>query len=335
MFTLRELCMFVSMIDEMLPITLDNLRKTTGMDFRFKQVKPLDGILEFEINDRSICCIIEIKQEIKPYQLHLLEHYNKYYGNFMIMANCIFPKVKEELRAKRIGYLESNGNIFFNKENVFLFIDTQKSITKTKERGNRAFTKTGLKVLLHLLRNKEDINLPQRELARVNNVGLGNIPQIIDGLKETGYLLQLDNKVYVWKNRKELLDRWVFDYDLVLKPKLRKERFDYQGRWKELAFENDLTVWGGEPAANILTNQLRPERLIIYTKESRLNLMKNYRLIPETDGQIETFEMFWQQDKNQTTAPEILVYAELLLGGGKRNYEAARKIFNKYIEPML
>lgn len=323
------------MKDEMLHIALDNLRKTTGMDFRFKDAKPLDGILEIEVNDRNIYCTIEVKQEIRPHQVQQLEHNDKRYDNFMIIANCIFPKVKEEFRAKGIAYMETNGNIFLKKENIFLFIDTQKPITQTKEKGNRAFTKTGLKVLLHLLQNKNDINLPQRELAKATNVGLGNIPQIIDGLKETGYLLQLNNKTYVWENREELLDRWVVEFETVLKPKIRKERFDFQGNWKELAFKNDLTVWGGEPAADILTNHLRPEKLIIYTKENRLNLMKNYRLIPKADGQIEVFDMFWQQDINQTTAPEVMVYAELLLEGGKRNNETAEIIFNEYIKPKL
>ena len=69
-----------------------------------------------------------------------------------------------------IPYLEANGNIYLKKENIFLFIDTQKPVQFEKNKGNRAFTKTGLKVLFYLLQNKEAINLTQRELAESTNV---------------------------------------------------------------------------------------------------------------------------------------------------------------------
>lgn len=323
------------MREELIHIALDNLRKITGLDAFWKYDTLLDGIVEIKVPGQTHTYTVELKEEVRTHQIQQLEKHNFGCDNFMVIANRIFPKVKEELRAQEIAYLETNGNIFLKNKNLFLFIDTQKTNTQTKEKGNRAFTKTGLKVLLHLLQNKEDINLPQRELAKITNVALGNIPQVIEGLKDTGYLLQLKNKYYVWEKRKELLDRWVAEYDTVLKPKLKKERYHYNGNWEEIEFTNELTVWGGEPAADKLTNYLRPEKFMLYTKENRLNLMKNYRLIPKKDGEIEALELFWQPDKNRDTAPEILVYAELLLEGGKRNKETAEKIFNEYIEPNL
>ena len=205
-----------------------------------------------------------------------------------------------------------------------------------KNTGNRAFTKTGLKVLFHLLCNKEDINLPQRQLAEKANVALGNIPQFIEGLKETGYLIPLKKGHYVWEKRKELLERWINEYDTVLKPKLSKERYTtFQGNFRDIRFNHALTVWGGEPAADMLTNYLRPEKFILYTKENRKDLMKNYRLIPKKDGEIEALAMFWNNPEKQMTAPPILVYADLLLEGGKRNLETAEIIFDEYIEPNL
>src|SRR5690606_30962979 len=129
--------------------------------------------------------------------------------HFLLIANRLFPKIKEELREKKIPYLEANGNIFLKKEGLFLFVDTQKPLIIEKTKGNRAFTKTGLKVLFYLLQNKEAIHLPQRELADLTNVALGNIPQVIDGLKETGYLIPLNSKTFVWENRRALLERWI------------------------------------------------------------------------------------------------------------------------------
>lgn len=320
---------------EFLHTAFENLEHLTGLAVHWEVKAPLDATVQIDGPKKRIQFIVQFKKEVRPHQVNQLEHYNATYKNFMIVANRIFPKVKEELRILGIAYLETNGNVYIKNDDIFLFIDTQKPVNQYREKGNRAFTKTGLKVLLHLLQNKEDINLPQREMARITNVGLGTIPQVIEGLKNTGYLLQLNKKQYVWEKRKELLERWIAEYDTVLKPKLRKDRYHYEGNWKEIEFTKELTVWGGEPAADILTNYLRPANLILYTKENRLNLMKNYRLIPKKDGEIEVFELFWTQDENKPTAPEVLVYAELMLEGGKRNKETAQKIYDEYIEPKL
>ncbi|MCW0482377.1 type IV toxin-antitoxin system AbiEi family antitoxin [Gaoshiqia sediminis] len=320
---------------EIINIALENLQKTTGIEGFWQDKDELDGCLNLKTATRKFTLVVQFKNEIRQHQLHQIIRLNNQYENFILVANRIFPNLKEELRMQEIPYLEANGNLFLKKGDTFLFIDTNEPISVGKEKGNRAFTKTGLKVLFHLLQNKDDINLPQRELANLTNVGLGNIPQVIEGLKETGYLLRLDDKTYAWENRRELLDRWVTEYKTVLKPKLKKERFGIAGNWKDIIFDNGLTVWGGEPAADLLTNYLRPEKYIIYTKENRIELMKNYRLMPKPEGEIEILEMFWEQPKHQQTAPPILVYAELVLEGGKRNKETAEIIFNEYIQPNL
>lgn len=180
----------------------------------------------------------------------------------------------------------------------------------------------------------EAINLTQRELAEHTKVGLGTIPLVIEGLKETGYLIPLNNKTHIWENRKGLLERWITAYATELRPKLEKERYTLKGDWQEIRFDPQKTVWGGEPAADILTNYLRPEKFILYTKENRMDLIKKYKLMPDKNGEIEVLDMFWGQ-ADEKTAPPLLVYADLKLEGGKRNNETAEKIYHAYIEPNL
>jgi hypothetical protein len=124
------------------------------------------------------------------------------------------------------------------------------------------------------------------------------------------------------------------EYPTVLRPKLVKERYRLKGDWQELVYNHHKTVWGGEPAADLLTNHLRPEKFILYTKENRTDLIKNYRLMPDINGEVEVLEMFWEQ-KDEKTAPPLLVYADLMLEGGKRNKETAEIIYNEYIQPNL
>lgn len=319
---------------EIVHIALENLRHIAGIEGFWQETGPLDGVLEFTVNGQKYAFIAEVKREVRTHQLRQIEDYIRHYDNGLLLANRIFPKIKEELRKKDIPYLEANGNIFLKKENLFLFIDTQKPLDIAINKANRAFTKTGLKVLFYLLQNKEAINLTQRELAQRAGVGLGNIPQVIDGLKETGYLIRLNNKTYLWENRRNLLERWIAEYATTLRPKLVKGRFALRDQWQNIAFDADRTVWGGEPAADILTNHLRPEIFLIYTRENRQNLIRNYQLMPDMNGEIEVLDMFWKQDKAKTVPP-ILVYADLMLEGGKRNKETAEKIYDEYIKPYL
>lgn len=313
---------------------LEALMQTTGIQATYQENGQLDGVLEFTLNRAHHIFMVVVKQELRMYQLPEIENYFHRYGNFLLIAHRIFPKIKEELRKKDIPYLEVNGNFFLKKEGLFLFIDTQRPLEVEKNKGNRAFTKTGLKVVFYLLQNKEAINLPQRELAEVTQVALGNIPQVLDGLKETGYLISLNTKTLLWENRKALLDRWVEEYATILRPKLVKGRYTLRTNWQNIVFQTPKTVWGGEPAADLLTHHLRAEKFLIFTKENRLELIKNYGLMPDKNGEVEVLEMFWKENQHDI-APPVIVYADLMLTGGKRNKETAEKIYHDYIEPNL
>lgn len=323
------------MEQEILNTAFENLRNTAGIKARRVKNTPLDGTICLEIDNQEIQFVIEIKRELRQHQLQQIELYHKDNQNLLVIAENIFPKIKNQFRKLGIAYLEANGNIFIKTNQKFVFIDTNKKKAIRKEKSNRAFTKTGLKVLFQFLMNPKLINEPHRKIAKEANVGLGNIPLVIDGLKETGYLIALDGKNYVWNNKIDLLDRWINEYATELRPKTVIGRYKIPEQWKKLNLNNEITVWGGEPAADILTEYIRPEKLLLHTKENQINLIKNYRIIPDKEGDMEVLEMFWPKNKNETTAPPILVYAELMIQGGKRNEEVAKLIFNEFIEPNI
>lgn len=321
-------------MQEIIHNAINALKQIAGINAIFQEDVLLDGILKIEANGRIYEFSIDVKQELRTHQIRQVEKNHQRYNNFLLLANRIFPKVKKELREKNIPYLEANGNIFLRKEEVYLFIDTQKPLSVEKRKANRAFTKTGLKVLFYLLQNKDAISLTQRELAKLTDVGLGTISQVIEGLREAGFLIPLKNRTYLWENRSKLLERWVEEYATTLKPTLIKERYTTKEKWSDIQFDKQDTVWGGEPAADIITNYLRPEKFLIYTKENRMNLIKKYKLKPDNDGEIEAFEMFWENN-DDNTAPPLLIYTDLILEGGKRNRETAEIIYNEYIKPIL
>jgi len=54
--------------------------------------------------------------------------------------------------------------------------------------------KAGLKAVFYFLTTDEIINFPYRVMADMTGVALGNIKNIIDGLKEAGFILNVNNK---------------------------------------------------------------------------------------------------------------------------------------------
>lgn len=117
-----------------------------------------------------------------------------------MIAEKLYPKVKKELRNNGVNYIEGNGNVYINKIDILLYIDTNKTVKAPKTITNRAFTKTGLKVIFNFLLDPKLINKTQREIAKITNVALGNIPLIINGLLQTNLILKLNKNEYVINN---------------------------------------------------------------------------------------------------------------------------------------
>lgn len=322
---------------------LHNLEKVIPINWDWNPIdnnknNVVDGELDILINNLRVLFMVEVKKDVNNYQLFNIIDYKKRVNNFLLIAEKLYPRVKKELRDNGVNYIEGNGNVYINKNDLFLYIDTNKTIKTPKGKGNRAFTKTGLKVIFHFLLEPQLINKTQREIAEVANVGLGNIPQIINGLLETNLILKLNKNEYLINNYEKLLNKWVAEFEQTLKPTIFKQRFRFQNKnqdWRELQLNTYKTVWGGEPAGDLITNYLRPEKLIVYTKETIKDLMLNYRLLPDDEGEIWVYEMFWNANFNDRTAPKQLVYADLMITEDKRCKETAKIIFDEYIQPNI
>ncbi|MCV9388077.1 type IV toxin-antitoxin system AbiEi family antitoxin [Reichenbachiella ulvae] len=325
------------MNERIIHIAIKNVEENLPIKLEYREAGQPDGNICLTHKDQTYHLHAVIKGGVRKYVLDQLAEYVQEYQHVILVAEHIPAKVKQQLREQHIPYIEANGNIYFENNNTFLLVDTNKTKAFPKEKGNRAFTKTGLKVLFHLLQKPELIKFPQRQIADVTGVALGNIPQVIEGLKKTGYLLPLNDKEYLWNNREELLDRWIEAYQTTLKPSLKKGNYQPRIPWKQIGLNTGRTVWSGEPAGENLTMHLRAEKLQMYTRENQADLIKNYQLQPKTDGEIEVYDMFWEEEFNQSpfTAPPLIVYADLIIEGGKRNKETAKLIFDEFIEPIL
>ncbi len=323
---------------------LENLRKHTGIEgwyyVNFKDY--LDGEVRLLFNNGEERFTIEVKREIRTHQLEQIRQLAVRYKDLLLIADIIFPKIKEELRKMGVGYLDAAGNIFVQTDKNHVWIEGHK-IEKTEAiKVNRAFTATGLKAVYLFLIDENMVNQPQRTIANEAGIALGNINYVINGLKEHGFLIEKGRKQFQIINKKQLLERWMEAFEEKLKPTLHIGNFRFtksndENNWKEITLKPNETYWGGEPAGKIITNYLVPEIFTLFTDETRNNLIKNYRLVPENTGNIKAYKKFWkgQATFNETVVHPLLAYADLMNTGNSRCMETAKMIYDRYFKENI
>lgn len=292
-------------------------------------------IIQKEFQKQHLLKIIERKEFIEN---HFAENGKK--TKIIVIGEKIAPGLKELLKAKGYDYIDGAGNCRIQNDELLINIEGKKTLDFYGGKPNRAFTKTGLKVVFQLLLNGDLLNHPYRTIAKKTKVATGNINNIITGLMEDGFLLR-NNAGYKLTNKEDLMQRWITAYGERLKPALEIGKFRFLNPndfiyWKELPIQKGKTLWGGEAAGNLYTDFLKPQELTLYTTEKRNELIKNYKLVPDPNGNVNVFQKFWD-DENQIKdrVPPILTYADLVLEKDNRCMEIALEIYDKYLDENI
>lgn len=249
-------------------------------------------------------------------------------SNIVFIAKYISKSSAHTLKENGLNYIDASGNAFIRMNEIFICIEGKKADKYDKEQS-RAFQEAGLKLILLLLSKKESLNYSYRELSEKTDISIGSISNIINELEDLNFVLRTKEKRVI-KNKKDLIERWVIAYNEVLKPRVLRKKMKFL---KTPLFDNikneadrKTAFWGGEPAAAILTSNLRPQQFILYSNQELSSLAKHFKLTPSPDGDMEICELFWKFDTNGLTAPPLIVYADLISSGFERNIEMAKII---------
>ena len=251
----------------------------------------------------------------------------------ILIAEYISKKATEELKERGFNYIDIAGNAFIKFNDLVVFIEGQKKAKKEKTNQSRAFQEAGLKILFHLLYKPEHLQDSYRKIAERADVSIGSVSNVMGELEELNFLLKTNDK-RVLKNTNELLQRWIVEFNAVLRPRIVRKRMrfvdpDGQRNWQLLDTQSNdgVILWGGEPGGALLTNNLRPEQFVIFTDIELSGLAKQFRLVPGENGEIEVLQKFWKNDLgNDKIAPALLIYADLINSGFGRNIDTAKQI---------
>lgn len=251
----------------------------------------------------------------------------------ILIAEYISKMAAEEFKKRDINYIDIAGNAFIKYNNLLIFIDGQKKPKQEKTNQSRAFQEAGLKILFQLLYKPEHLQDSYRKITEKADVSIGSVSNVMAELEDLNYLLKTSDK-RVLKNKNKLLERWIVEYNAVLRPRIvrKKMRFlddDFQQQWRNINthFSDGSVLWGGEPGAAILTENLRPEKFTLFTNLDLSEVAKAVKLVPSENGDVEILQKFWNNNsENKKTAPALLIYADLINSGFGRNIETAKQI---------
>lgn len=301
------------------------LRKTTA-----------DAIVRIGYGGSDVQYAVELKRGLRPKTLGAVIHQLERLGEQgLLIADYVTPQMAEELRARRIPFVDAAGNAFLEQPPLFVWVKGEKPhiTTGANRTAGRAFQGSGLQVLFNLICNPDWVALPYREIAQRANVAHGTVGLVIAELLKLGFIAEFRGERRLTQ-RERLLQQWAEFYPRILRPRLALGRFRAETLdwWKKIDPTKYDAVLGGEPAGGRITGYLRPGTATFYTKKIDPRLLVDLRLRPDEGGNVEIFRRFWTFDANDAAlAPDPLVYADLMATGDGRCIETAKLVFAQIV----
>lgn len=337
--------------EQTLAKALEALHNTTGIDAEINARELRLGIGTYEEAEVILkpegqphhFFIAEVKRVDRFVQLtHYIYRFGEHADNRLLVAPRITEEMADKCKELDLQFIDTIGNAYLKRPGLFVFIKGQRpneTFKLDRPEGKRAVTPTNLRVVFTLLCKPALLNGTYRDIKDAAEVALGTIGWVFFDLDERGYTVGDKNK-RVLLERQKLIQEWVTNYPIKLRPKLNVKKFraidpDW---WHKLDVKQYDAQWGAEVAAAKLTGYLRPQTCTIYFhgNEKQKNITKmvvENKLKADPFGDIELIDAFWDFKDEQLaeTVPPILIYADLLATLDPRNFDTAKIINEKYI----
>jgi hypothetical protein len=257
----------------------------------------------------------------------------------LLVADYVNPKLAERLRENGVNFVDVAGNAYLQHDGLYVWVTGQRDTMRleTERERRRAYKPSGLKLLFTLLCRPKLAETDYRTLANQVGVALGTVQWVMGDLIKDKYVLRLGRFKRRLVEPKRLLDAWAPAYARDLRPRLLLGRFEAPGLnwWKGTDLAKHGALWGAEPAAALLTKQLKPGALTIYADKIPPRLVAEKRLKNNKTGRIEFRKKFWLFDTPETTlgaVPPVLVYADLLALEEPRAHQTAERVYEQLID---
>ena len=334
---------------------LTALQDTTGIIGKIVATEPdlgtdarADAVIELAVGDQFQRYAVEIKRIDRFAAIgQIKQQLDNFRKPGLLIAPRITTEMADKCRELDVQFIDTNGNVFLQAPGLFVWVKGQRSraneamtgATRVPPRGG---TPTALRIIFILLCRPELLNAPYREIKQAAGVALGAVGWVFLDLNARGFTIggkKTGERRML--ERQRLLEEWVTNYPIKLRPKLNPKRFyaPDPNWWRQIDITQYDAQWGGEVAAEKLTGHLRPDTVTIYMRpeDARKHLTKmvvENKLRADPMGKIEVLTTFWDFPDDATRhdiVPPLLIYADLLATMDPRNHETARMIYEEKI----
>jgi hypothetical protein len=334
---------------------LTALTRTTGLRGTVAAREPTlaggvrpDAIIEIRVDGKRVPLFAEVKPVDRVVGLAMVKNQlGKHAERGVLITPYLTAELADHCRKNLdLQFIDTVGNAYLRAPGLYVFVRGERPQTKEKATGARGGgTATALKVVFALLSKPELLNAPYRDIVEAAGVALGAVGWVFFDLHGRGYIaggLRKRNRQLLDPDR--LLDEWVTNFPLKLRPKLNLRRFQAPDpRWWEKAQLLHGAYWGGEVAAAKLTGHLKPATYTIYLRPGADQatlpaLVREHRLRADPQGNVEFLDAFWNfqtKGNDPDIVPPVLVYADLVATVDARNLSVAKQIRDEHIKRAL
>jgi hypothetical protein len=312
-------------------LTAEKLRKLHG-----KKNQP-DGAVDIVVKNKSHLFLIEIKNELREIHLpRIISRLAPVAEKWLLVCQYISKPNREILKQQRINYLDASGNCHIHQGSLLLYVNDRSVTPQRQPDSGKIWKPAGLRLVFTLLNKPGLINEPYRSIAAESRNALGTIGALLKELETEGFI-KTTNKHSSIEKRENLLNRWTENFCSTLRPKLLQGRFRFatpakREQWKKIKLNK--AWWSGEPAGAILTGHLHPEKFTLYSDLPKTELIKQFQLMPDANGELELLRPFWNTEAipadHEDCVPTLLVYAELNTSFDSRNRDTATRLKKQF-----
>jgi hypothetical protein len=332
---------------DLLQNALKALTNITGIPAEIQEKEPHadqepDAVLRIGFQGMEFHFAVEIIRTLTRATVGgALQQLQKFPQRGIIVTQYVTPQIAELLREMDVFFVDIAGNAYINEPPLFIFSKGNKLPEMYRKAPlMRAFQPAGLKVVFALLCNPGLENQPFREITKAANVALGTVEGIMRGLKQMGFLIDRGKRGRILTQKQDLITRWATIYPEQLRPKQMVGRYKANNYdwWKKTTLHQFEAYWGGEVAAAKLTRYLKPQIITIYTGQPLGKLLLINKIKKDPNGDIEILKAFWGFKHNwqyPDLVHPLLIYADLLATGDRRNIETAKIIYEQELTRFI
>jgi hypothetical protein len=303
-----------------------------------RQSTDYDAAIEFGIGKKRFKRFVRVKDHLDRYAA--LSSVSAPAGaRPTLVTHYLSPNMIRACRDIGVDALDLAGNASLMEGEIVVIVSGRPRAAHSESPRARTWTRATLRVALALLTQPSLLNASYREIAQRAEVAHGTVQNAIRALIEHRDLIErADGGGLQFADAARFIDEWTTLYPRQLRESLVLGRYRAESNdwWRDAPALPDRCRFGGEPAAALLTNYLKPATVTAYCADAiPREWIMQARLRPDTAGNVEflraPIRLTPAESVPPNVAPPMLVYADLIASGDSRNIETARMIRERYL----